>query len=284
MTARIAQLPASGPASDLCDALREDGAVIIEDLLGTDLLARFNRELDPLMAGVSPERSFVNPAIDHFFGKRTRHLSGLAAHSDVFAREILPHPVYEAIANDVLAKSCSSYILNLAHVMDRGPGAEQQLFHRDHDIWPHLPKPHPEVMLASVIALVDFDAENGATRIVPGSHRWHESRKPKDDEIAVAEMKAGSAVVYLGSAIHAGGANISRDRHRRGMHVSFAAGWLRTEENQYLSVPIEKIRAMPRRSQELLGYGVHDAIAVGGGYLGTVDLVSPADLVESGRL
>ncbi len=125
----------------------------------------------------------------------------------------------------VLAKSCSSYILNLAHVMDRGPGAEQQLFHRDHDIWPHLPKPHAEVMLASVIALVDFDAENGATRIVPGSHRWPEVRQPLEHEIAVAEMGAGSAVVYLG-----------------------------------------------------------DAIAAGGGYLGAVDLLSPADLIESGRL
>ena len=284
MAAQLARLPACGPVADILQAIREDGGAIVEDLLDADRLDRFNRELDPLMAGINPERSFVNPAIDYFFGKRTRHLAGVAAHSRVFAHEILPHPLYEAIAAAVLAESCSSSILNIAHVMDRGPGAEQQLFHRDHDVWPHLPKPHPEVQLASVIALVDFDAENGATRIVPGSHRWPQFRQPLESEIAVAEMKAGSAVVYVGSAIHAGGANTSRDRHRRGMHVSFAAGWLRTEENQYLSVPIEKIRAMPRRSQELLGYGVHDAIAVGGGYLGTVDLVYPADLVESGRL
>ena len=284
MTASLARVPATASTADLCEALRQDGAVIVEDLLDSELLERFNKELDPLMEAVHPDRSFVNPAIAFFFGKRTRHLSGLAAHSRVFAHEILPHPVYESVCGDVLAKSCSSHILNLAHVMDRGPGAEQQLLHRDHDIWPHLPNPHPEVMLASVIALVDFDAENGATRIVPGSHRWDSSRQPKDEEVAIAEMDAGSAVIYLGSAIHAGGGNTSRDRHRRGMHVSFAAGWLRTEENQYLSVPIEKVRAMPRRSQELLGYAVHDAIAAGGGYLGTVDLVNPVDLVEVGRL
>lgn len=284
MTATLARIPASASAATLLAALERDGAVIVEELLDADLLERFNRELDPLMESVQPDRGFVNPAIAFFFGKRTRHLSGLAAHSRIFAHEILPHAVYEAVCSGVLAKSCSSHILNLAHVMDRGPGAEQQLFHRDQDIWPHLPKPHPEVMLASVIALVDFDAENGATRIVPGSHRWDASRQPKDDEVAVAEMEAGSAVIYLGSAIHAGGGNTSRDRHRRGMHVSYAAGWLRTEENQYLSVPIEAVRAMPRRSQELLGYAVHDAIAAGGGYLGTVDLVNPVDLVESGRL
>jgi len=97
-------------------------------------------------------------------------------------------------------------------------------------------------------------------------------------------MKAGSAVIYLGSAIHAGGANTTKDRGRRGMHVSYTVGWLRTEENQYLSVPIEQIREMPRRSQELLGYAAHDAIASGGGYLGTVDLVDPVELLADGRL
>lgn len=284
MPAVLARVHAKDPSERIGEILSRDGAVIVEDFLEADLLARFNRELDPLMADVRPDRRFVNPAIDFFFGKRTRHLSAVAAHSRIFAHEILPHPLFQAACDAILRPSCSAYVLNIAHVMDRGPGAEQQLLHRDHDIWPHLPKPHPEVQLASVIALVDFDAENGATRIVPGSHRWPADRQANPDELAVAEMKAGSAVVYLGSAIHAGGANTSRDRDRRGMHVSFAAGWLRTEENQYLSVPIEKVRAMPRRSQELLGYAVHDAIAAGGGYLGTVDLVNPVDLVEQGKL
>ena len=66
--------------------------------------------------------------------------------------------------------------------------------------------------------------------------------------------------------------------------MSFCAGWLRTEENQYLSVPIEQIRQMPEKSQALLGYAAHDAINIGGGYLGTVDLVDPIDLLSKGRL
>jgi hypothetical protein len=41
---------------------------------------------------------------------------------------------------------------------------------------------------------------------------------------------------------------------------------------------------LPRRSQELLGYAAHDAIAVGGGYLGTVDLLDPIELLAQGKL
>ena len=75
-------------------------------------------------------------------------------------------------------------------------------------------------------------------------------------------MRAGSAVIYLGSTIHAGGANVTADERRRGMHVSYCVGWLRTEENQYLSAPPDVVRTMPRQSQELLGYAAHDALAV----------------------
>ena len=97
-------------------------------------------------------------------------------------------------------------------------------------------------------------------------------------------MPAGSAVLYLGSAIHGAGPNSTEGTWRRGMHVSYTVGWLRTEENQCLSAPPDVVRSLPRRSQELLGYGVHDAIATGGGYLGTVDLVAPADLLSEDRL
>ncbi len=283
MSAELPRAHASQPP-EITKALAEHGGVIVEGLIDRDLLTRFNAELDPLMDALSPKREFLNPMIAYFFGDKTRHLTAVAAHSKIFSHEILTHATYEAVCDEILFGSCSSYILNIAHVMDRGPGSEQQLLHRDEDVWPHLPRPHNDVQLASVIALSDFDADNGATRVVPGSHTWDRARQAQDDEIAVAQMRAGDAVIYLGSAIHAGGANVTEDRGRRGMHVSFCAGWLRTEENQYLSVPGETIREMPVRAQALLGYAAHDAIADGGGYLGTVDLVDPINLVKEGRL
>ena len=91
-------------------------------------------------------------------------------------------------------------------------------------------------------------------------------------------MKAGSAVVYLGRTFHAGGSNTTRDTVRRGMHVSYSLGWLRTEENHCLSTPIEVARKMPERAQRLLGFGLHDDLESGGGYLGTVELTAPYKL------
>src|SRR5262249_47292319 len=174
--------------------------------------------------------------------------------------------------------------LNLAHLIARGPGADAQFLHRDEDVWNLVPRPHPEIQLASIVALVDFHAASGATRVVPGSHRWERDRYPADDEIADAEMRAGSAVIYLGSTLHGGGANSTAERWRRGVHISYTLGWLRTEENNYLAVPPEIARELPRDCQEVLGYAVHDAIQMNGGYLGMVALRDPVELLADGEL
>jgi ectoine hydroxylase-related dioxygenase (phytanoyl-CoA dioxygenase family) len=282
----LQRLAASSPASDLVAALELDGAVIVEDLLDGDVLARFNAELDPHLAAARPgkDREFINDMIKWFFGAETRDVTGVAGKSRVFATEILTHPVYRAVCDALLLPSCASYQLNIAHVLDRGPGSDQQLIHRDEAVWAHLPHPHPEVQVASVIALVDFTADNGATRVAPGSHRWPKDRRPDAAELVPAEMGAGSAVVYLGSTLHGGGTNVTADVRRRGMHLSYCLAWLRTEENQYLAAPLDVVRALPRASQALLGYAAHDAIAIGGGYLGTVDVQDPVELLATGRL
>lgn len=284
MPATLPRFTAGSSTDAVVAALREHGGVIVEEVLDRDLLARFNAELDPLLESQSTERSYVNPMVGMFYGNRLRQITGVAARSPIFGAEVLCHPFYEAICDAVLLPSCARYQLNVAQVMDRGPGAERQLLHRDEDVWIHLPRPHPEVELASVVALVDFTAELGATVVVPGSNQWDRMRYPAPEEMICAEMPAGSAVVYLGSTLHAGGANTTADQWRRGMHMSFVVGWLRTEDNNYLATPPAVARTLPRRSQELLGYAAHDAIASGGGYLGTVDLLDPIELLAEGKL
>ncbi|MCZ6712883.1 MAG: phytanoyl-CoA dioxygenase family protein, partial [Deltaproteobacteria bacterium] len=204
--------------------------------------------------------------------------------SATFAAEVLCHPTLLGVSDAVLGPSCARYQLNLAHVLDRGPGAEAQFLHRDELVWVHVPRPHPELQLASVIALVDFTRQNGATQVAPGSHRWPSERSPEEHELVSAEMPAGSAVIYLGSTLHRGGANTTSDVWRRGMHLSYVLGWLRTEENHYLATPPEIARTLPRRAQELLGYAAHDALQQGGGYLGALDLRDPVDMLADGEL
>jgi ectoine hydroxylase-related dioxygenase (phytanoyl-CoA dioxygenase family) len=284
MAATLQRLRATDSVDALEQALKDDGAVIVEGFLAPDVVARIKQEVAEARAAANPGMKHLNPAIQFFYGDKTRHVNGMAAHSRTFATEVMIHPLYLALCDRILLPACARYQLNLGHLIDRGPGAQNQLLHRDELVWVHLPQPHGEVQLASMIALEDFRVENGATRIVPGSHRWPRARLPEAHEIADAVMPAGSAAIYLGSTIHGAGANSTASDWRPGLHISYVLGWLRTEENNYLAVPPVVARTLPRAAQEVLGYAVHDAIASAGGYLGMVGLRDPVELLAEGRL
>ncbi|MYW00125.1 phytanoyl-CoA dioxygenase family protein [Streptomyces sp. SID3343] len=282
----LARLHSGTPTAQIVAAMERDGAVIVTDFLAPDVLERFNRELDPLLGDARPGHGgeFVNDLVAAFFGDHVRHVAGLAGKSSTFVDEVLVHPVYEGVNRAVLGASCEQHILNIGHVMDRGPGAQRQYLHRDQLVWHHVPASAGQIQVSSVVALNDFTADNGATVVAPGSHQWPWERRPLESELAVAEMPAGSAVLYLGSTIHAGGTNSTRDTWRRGIHISYCAGWLRTEENQYLVVGPDRVRTMSTHARTLLGYTAHDGTATGGGYLGTVELAGPERLLDTGGL
>lgn len=282
--ASLKHLPVNAPADQIIGEIEANGGVIIDGFLTTDTVDRFNTEIAPALEKQVLGQDCVNEAVTVFHGAQTRHLTGVAGVSDTFVNEVLLHPIYKTVGDHLLLPSCAAYQLNLAHVLDRGPGSGEQLIHRDHDIWPRrLGTTIPHRLFASLLALGEYSADMGATRLVPGSHLWEDSREPRPDEIAVAEMAPGSAVIYLGATLHAAGPN-STDKRRRGMHTSFCLGWLRTEENMNLAIPLDRVRAMPRAAQQLLGFGVHDGIAIGEGFLGAVDNRDPIDLMAAGQL
>jgi ectoine hydroxylase-related dioxygenase (phytanoyl-CoA dioxygenase family) len=293
MTATLEHLDASTEPDTIHAVLERDGAVIIDRLLTPDVVARVNAEVEATVAAADPDEPLFDPILSAFHGPETRQVTGMPAVSRTFATDVMCHPALLAICDRVLLPSCACYQLNLGHLLQRGPGAGEQWLHRDEAVWSDVPKPAPELQLASVIAFVDFTRENGATRIVPGSHRWPDRLlspaeqmahpRPGPDQIAYAEMPAGSAVVYLGGTIHAGGAN-STDTPRRAAHLSYCLGWLRTEENNFLSVPAAVAATLPRRAQELLGYALHNSIRRGGGYLGMVRMQNPVELLARGAL
>jgi ectoine hydroxylase-related dioxygenase (phytanoyl-CoA dioxygenase family) len=274
----------SRSVSEVVEALEADGAVIVEGLLDDADIDAINAELDPWVEATSTVRPFMSDTVAWFYGAHTRHVTALPARSSTFTERVLCSPTILGVCDAVLGPSCATYQLNLAHLFDRGPGAKRQYLHRDEIVWAHLPRPHDEVEVSMVIALVDFTADNGATVVAPGSHRWPLDRQPTEDELEVAAMPAGSAILYLGSTIHGGGANITPDMWRRGIHLSYVVGWLRPEENHVLAAPPDIARHMPPVAQELLGYAVHNAEAIGGGYLGSLDLQDPVELLRAGAL
>lgn len=293
MSATIARFGPDADPDAVCAALDGAGVAIIEDLLAADVVARVNDEVEAAVAAADPDAELFNPVLQAFHGPHTKQVTGVPGISRTFAVDVMCHPLLLALCDRVLLPSCARYQLNLGHLLQRGPGAGEQILHRDEVVWSDVPMPHPELQLASVIAFVDFTRENGATRIVPGSHRWPDRQlspaeqaavpRPEPDQIAYAEMPAGSAVVYSGGTIHGGGANTT-DIPRRGAHLSYCLGWLRTEENNYLSTPPAVAATLPRRAQELLGYALHDSIPRGGGYLGMVRMQDPVELLARGEL
>ena len=293
MSASLERFTAQSLPDSIYEAIERDGAAIVEGLLPLDVVARVNAEVEAAVTAADPREALFNPIMQAFHGPFTKQVAGMPGISPTFAVDIMCHPLLLALCDRILAPSCARYQLNLGHLLQRGPGSEEQWLHRDEAVWSDVPRPAPELQLATVIAFVDFTRDNGATRIVPGSHRWPDRQlspaeqmtraAPAPDQIAYAEMPAGSAVVYTGGTNHAGGANTT-ETPRRGAHLSYCLGWLRTEENNYLSTPPAVAAKLPRIAQELLGYALHDSIPRGGGYLGMVRMQDPVELLARGEL
>lgn len=163
--------------------------------------------------------------------------------------------------------------MNTGQMMIVMPGGAPQYMHRDSDDWPAMCSPTaPPCQISCMFALSDFTAENGATRVVPGSHLWSDySRQAADDEITQAVMPSGSGMIYLGKTLHSAGANKTENEPRFGMHLSYVLGWLTPEEAGCLGVTEDRAKTFTKQQQQLLGYRCYDASDLNGGRLWTVD-------------
>ena len=225
-------------------AITADGVAIVRDLLDGDALSRLDGDLEP----------HLTTAIavgDGGEGHRTRRVGALLSKCPA-TRDLVQHPLVLAITEQVLGPYCARFQINYTGVMYLDPGEVAGRVHRDTGFYP-LQNPCPPTVLATMWAMTDFTADNGATRLVPGSHQWRDGRAPLPEEFATAQMSAGSVLLYTGSTLHGPGANHS-NASRGGLALHYALGWLRQEENQYLVMPPEEAAKLPKRLQELMGY------------------------------
>lgn len=242
----------------------EQGYVILHNALQPEESIQLHSELEPHF-----EKRAECQAL--FFGFKTKRIEGLFSKSTVTQNMAL-HPHVLEVANYVLGANCDGIQINLTQGIRINPGEKAQILHPDSAMFPMANKPF-EFQVNAIWAYSDFTKENGATQVVPGSHKWSEDRKPKPEEISYAEMPAGSVLIYSTSLLHGGGANVT-NAPRTGIAISYCLGWLRQSENQYLTYPPEVAKNFSEPLQRLIGYNVHRP------NLGWVNGHDPIDLIR----
>ena len=259
--------------NEILAVLAQDGGVIVHNMLSPQVVANLLSELAPQSETSQVGPKSDNKNVNHFWGQQTKRFTRLAQRSQTFADEVLVHPILTGVADELLKPYCASYWMNTGQMMIVMPGGAPQYMHRDSDDWPAMCSPTaPPCQISCMFALSDFTAENGATRVAPGSHLWSDySRQATDDEITQAVMPAGSGMIYLGKTLHSAGANKTENEPRFGMHLSYVLGWLTPEEAGCLGVTEDRAKTFTKQQQQLLGYRCYDASDLNGGRLWTVD-------------
>jgi ectoine hydroxylase-related dioxygenase (phytanoyl-CoA dioxygenase family) len=264
----VTHLPASTDPGDVAAALERDGVVVVDDVVPASVLEAVEHELAPFVAD-------TDPGTDDFAGRSTVRTGALIARSPS-ARQLVSHPLALATTKLVLGHA-TNFQLHLTQRIAIGPGETAQYIHRDQWAFDHFPFPIGyQVQCNTIWAVTPFEERNGATRVVPGSHRFDDGLVLSQGDTEPAEMSPGSVLFYLGSLYHGGGAN-QTDAVRVGLNITYTVGWLRQEENQYLAVPRDVAAELPVDLLRLMGY------ARGSYALGYVDdLRDPIEVVRPG--
>jgi Phytanoyl-CoA dioxygenase (PhyH) len=240
----------ASPAA-VIDVLRRDGGVIVRGVAPSALIDACAAELRPAL------EEYDQSQRTDFSGPKTLRCGAVLRYAPS-AAALIAHPLVLAVADAILLPSCAEYQLGSTTGIEILPGESDQQLHRDDTPYP-VQVAGLELLVGVMWSFNDFTAENGATRVVPGSHRflraWH---RPDLTRWASAVMPKGSALFYLGSTWHGGGANRS-PLPRVGLINTYCLGWLRAEENHYLEVPPTVARQYEARVRRLLGYTTHGA-------------------------
>lgn len=241
------RLPASLIGTSYLTRLRETGYCIVPGAIDRADIETLNRDLDPRFAATPFCKG-------DFYGESTKRFGSLLKRSAIVEKLVLHREILKLV-RAVLSPYCDNVLLNLTQAIEIHPGAPEQFPHRDQDMWGG-PKGTIEYLVNVMWPLVPFTCENGATVVWPGSHREQDLPMMAPEQSIPAAMNSGSALVFLGSTLHAGGANRTQ-LPRRGIIVSYCLGWLRPFEAQTLIYPPEIARAFPPALAELLGYSIH---------------------------
>ena len=238
-------LSANTDSDEIANQLEKDGALVVTDVI-------HQSETEELISEIGPFIDNTPTGKDDFSGYHTQRAGALISRSAT-CRSLVTNDLIFGAANKYLAPFTRKILLHLTQAIKINPGGEDQVLHRDRLAWGSYLPTSIEPQFNTIWALTDFSKENGATRCVPGSHIWDWNKRAEEKQIAYAEMSVGSVFIYNGSVLHGGSANHSGES-RMGVNLTYCLGWLRQEENQYLSCPPDIAKAFDATLQDLLGY------------------------------
>lgn len=248
-TQRIPRFTRDDPVADIAGGLNDAGAVIVDCCVREALADKVASELRPHFDRYGHEY------YADFEGYRTLRLSEILARSRASA-DLVGETFTLGIVDAILLPHCINYRIGSCTGIEILPGETDQQLHRDDGIYP-ISIQGMELQVSAMWALDEFTPDNGATRVVPGSHTGPSRSVPeKAGQSVQATMPKGSLLLYLGSVLHGGGANRT-NAPRMGLINTYALGWLRQEENHYLAIPREVADSYPAHIRKLMGYEPH---------------------------
>ena len=255
----IPEFPPEANIVEVNNALDDAGCVVVSGLIGSDKRTAIVSELAQHMEAA---RVIDDDDPNEFYPGRTRRVTALLARSESVTNELVAHQMTRDVCDRfLLPRGEFGYQLHVTAALEVGPGARKQILHREEDSFTFFDLPRPNLIVASMWAMSNFRADNGATLLVPGSHRWDKDREARTEEIVKAEMPAGSVLFWLGGLLHGAGANTTNDS-RYGVILTYSAGWVRQEENQYLDIPEERLAVLSPEVRRLAGFEMYRGLGL----------------------
>jgi len=228
----------------LLSKLHEEGSIVLEDVVGDDLLAALLCEVERLRGDALAVSAPFSRGLQ---GSTSTHIQNLFAKSAVFRRatHLEPLPI---LLDAFLGQG---HLLFASAFNEVGPGQAAQRPHTD-DMLIQLPRPFPSPVIANTVwALSEFTAENGATQVWPRSHLVSEpDATPPPTTI---EMRQGSILLYHGSLLHRAGANTTKGSLRPGLIFTYCSQYIRPYENQLWLMGREQVDALDAADRSLAG-------------------------------
>lgn len=255
---RLPRIHVSAGADKILEIVNKHGGVIINEFLSKSEVAALDNDLVKGFTAILPGSKFEEEGFMDFHGRQTKRLTNVVTHSKVFRHDLLDKDLVYEILDKVFEYDNKAYWMSAAQAIEIGPGNKAQPLHRDQgqyrvfNLWG---REAPEAVVNFLIATTRFTDENGATRVLPGSHVWPDFKVAGDPEDTIAaEMEPGDCLFISGKTIHGGGSNRTEDELRRALAFTFAAAYLTPEEAYPFQISEKIAKTMSKRAQRSIGF------------------------------